>query len=172
MARINCHGASGLKFSFVNPGQHFLLRPLGTFPRRARNPQRIEIFPVTVLGQIALVQHDNLVGIAVAIFENAGLRVPIRDVQSQVGQLQRFLRARTIPFTLELAAGYSQTRRIEQTNGNAVQIDAFLDGVACRAVRIAHNHAIVTEEPIEQARFPGIGCSVNHHRTPSRRMRP
>src|SRR5882672_4228740 len=82
-------------------------------------------------------------------------------MESQIGQLQGFLRAGD-PFTLQFAGGGSQTSCIKQTDGNAFQIESFFDGVACRTVRIAHNHAIVTKESVEQARFPSICRSVDY----------
>src|ERR1051325_3487329 len=88
-------------------------------------------------------------------------RVAVCDVKTQICQLQRFLCARDT-FPLQFAGRSSQTSRIQQTDWDAVEIDGLLDGVARCAMRVAHNHAIVTEQSIQQARFSSIRCSVNY----------
>ena len=123
----------------------------------------MEIFPVTVFRQIAFIQNDNFIGIARALLEMRRLRrTAIRDVKTQVGQLQRFFRARN-SFALKFARRCSQAGSIQKTDWHTIQIDHFFDGIACRAVCFADDYSIVAEESIEQARFAGIRRSVNHY---------
>src|ERR1700719_670533 len=162
MTRIDRYSAFRTQILFHDAGEHFVLEFAQTFPRRARNPQAIEIFPVAVLRQIAFVQHNDLVAVTGAIFKMRRLRrIAIRDVQKQIGRLQRFFRARD-SFALESAYRSSQAGRIEQTNRHPAQIDTFLDCVARGSVRFAHNDAFVTQQPIEQTRFASVGGAINY----------
>ena len=68
----------------------------------------------------------------------------------------RFPRARSI-------SRGAQTRRIDQANRNAAQIDHLFDRVACCAGKIADDRAVVTKQTIEQTRFAGVGRAVNDH---------
>ena len=83
-------------------------------------------------------------------------------MKAQVRCLQRFFRAGN-SFLLECACRCSQAGGIEQADWHSAKIDHFFDRITRGAVRFAHDHAFVTEKPIQQARFTCIGRTVNHH---------
>ena len=87
-------------------------------------------------------------------------RVAISNVETEVGELQRFFRARNAG-TLDLIARRAQTSRVEQANGHAPQVDYFFDRVAGRAMSLTDDDAFITEEAIEQTRFAGVGRAID-----------
>ena len=89
MPRVDGDGAFRPEVLFPYARQNFFFEIWQTFSRRARNAQCIEIFPVTMLRQIALVQKYDFVRIPGAIIEMWRLgRVAIGDVETQVRHLQ------------------------------------------------------------------------------------
>ncbi len=61
MPRIDRHCAFRPQILLPDPRQNFLVQWRQAFFGYAGNSQRREIFPVTVLGQIAFIQNDNFV---------------------------------------------------------------------------------------------------------------
>ncbi len=101
---------------FGNARQNFLLQFRKTFSRQAGNPRGMKIFPVPVFRQIALVQNDNFIRVTGPLIKmlRPG-RILICDVETQVGQSQRFFGARN-SFALDCAFGSPQSGSIEQTD--------------------------------------------------------
>ena len=100
MAQVNRYRALRPQVLRCNPSQNFLFQVRQTFSCLAGNAQRGEIFPVAVLGQIALVQQDNFIPVRGLFSEMRGLgRVAIDNVQAEVSRFAatfpcaRFLRA-------------------------------------------------------------------------------
>ena len=89
-------------------------------------------------------------------------RIAIRDVKTEVRQLQRFLSTRN-SFALDAVGRRSQPGGIEQPDRHAAQVYRLFDGVASGAMRVADDHPVVAEKPVEQTRFTCIRGPVNHH---------
>src|SRR6266540_5938666 len=117
--------------------QNFLFQLWQSVSSDARNPQRREILPVIVLGQIALIQDNDFIRIARRSVEMRRLRrIAISDVQPQISQLQRLLCALDSR-TLQVAFRSAQARSVEESDRHTLQIYRFLDRIARRTMRIA-----------------------------------
>ena len=133
------------------------------FAGYAGNAQRVGVFPVGVLGQIAFVEQKNFVPIRVLLFEmRRPPRVSIDNVKTQVRRLQGSFRARN-SFALEVSGQRAQPGGIEQPDRHAAKVDHFLDRVPRRPVRFADDHPVVAKESIEQTGFAGVGRAVNNN---------
>src|SRR5437773_2589885 len=95
MTGVDCNCALRLQVLFGDARENFLFDLRQAFSRRARNTQRVEMFPITVFRQIAFVQKHNFTAIVGAFLEMwRPWRVAIHDVETQVRGLERFFGAR------------------------------------------------------------------------------
>ena len=65
---------------------------------------------------------------------------------------------------LNLVGGLSDAGCIDKTEGDAIDVDGVLDGVARGAMNVGHDGAIVLQEGIQQGRFTYIGLAYNGYR--------
>src|SRR5437762_4181268 len=126
------------------------------------DPQRVDVPPIRMFRQIALVQqHDpDLLG-RVLTKSTRFLNATIQHLEEKIGARQRLFGARDSG-ALDLVRGFAQTGGIEQANRNAAQVDYFLDRVAGGAGLFADNGTFVTKQAIEQTRLAGVGRAVNN----------
>ena len=61
--------------------------------------------------------------------------------------------------TLDGVGGGADTRRIKETEGDALQLEGVLDDVARGALYVRYNGLVIAYECVEQGRFAHIGCS-------------
>src|SRR5580700_4319507 len=129
MAQIDSDSVFWTQILFADPAENFGLEFVQTFFRGAGDSERLEILPITVLGQIALIQHDNFISVDAGPLEMRGPRsVSIDDVQAQVGLLHRTLSPRD-SLALNVGRRCSKAGGVEKTNRDAAKVYGFFDRV-------------------------------------------
>src|SRR5947199_7742441 len=161
MTGVDCNCTLRLQVLFGDARENFLFDLRQAFSRRARNTQRLEMFPVTVFRQIAFVQKQNFTAIVGAFLEMwRPWRVAIHDVETQVRGLERFFGARD-SLALEFACRRSQAGGIEQADWHTTKVDHFLDRIAGRAVGCANVYALITKKLIKPTRLARTGRTIS-----------
>ena len=81
-------------------------------------------------------------------------------------------RARRDADALDGILGLAQTRRVDELDGNAVDVDRRLERVARRARNVRHDRARAAGERIEKRRLAGVRRPEKHDPAPSESRRP
>src|SRR5262249_36962343 len=93
MTHVNSERVFRFQILFADAGENFVFKQVHALAGYARDPKCGQIFPLAVLGKIALIKNENLVSIRAAGVEvRWPRRVPVDNVQTQISLLERTLR--------------------------------------------------------------------------------
>ena len=119
--------------------------------------------PIRVPGEILLVQHPNesRPRNRLNFLNHVPAFVGIDHVEDQFGSGDLGPRALD-PFPLDRLSPLTDPRRVDESQGNPLEIDELFNRVAGGTCQIADNSAVETQQTIEQTRFSGIRRPADH----------
>ena len=119
--------------------------------------------PGGVLAEVALVEDEQGIGGGRGEDRAEGSG----DWRSRTIWRMRAARAKTCAGALDAGVfeeiiGGADAGGIDEADGDAAEVDDFLEGVAGGAGEMAYDGALVTEEAVEEAGFAGIGLAEDY----------